>query len=180
MAGLLHSRKMTLEDAAGLYDAAGDCIRMDLAQLEQLAIKLNVALAHVVQCLDPRGCGLADRVSICRKGGQFERLRVVGPQRRPAYLYRHVLKTGADRHLMVLRTSPLFSCAEEAELNGGHRVRELVYVLSGLVGVNWAGRSGQRRTDVLATGDSIFIDSWVPHSFYALEIDSQILAIDYA
>ena len=177
---LLQSRKMTQDSAQGLYCVAGDSVLMDLAQLAQLAARLDVSLAHVIDCLDEGGADLQRKVKICRKHGQFERLRVVGAQRQPAYLYRHVMKTSADKHLMVLRTSPLYTCADDAVLNGGHRVRELVYVLSGRVGVHWSNKMGERRTDVLTMGDSIFIDSWVPHSFYSLEADSQILAVDYA
>nr|AFM38994.1 non-heme Fe-binding protein [Pseudomonas syringae] len=177
---LLQSRKMALENIRGLYQEVGDAIHLDLGQLTGLAARLDFPLAYVIDCFDDAGSDLRHRVKICRKQGQFERLRVVGSHKQPAYLYRHVMKTTADKHLMVLRTSPLFTRAEDAPLNGGHQVREIVYVLSGRVGVNWAGKSGKRRSEVLAAGDSIFIESWVPHSFHALEADAQILAVDYA
>ncbi|MBF7142532.1 MULTISPECIES: hypothetical protein [Pseudomonas] len=47
------------------------------------------------------------------------------------------------------------------------------------VSVRWSSKGAQRQ-DVLNEGDSIYIDSWVPHSFYSLTPDSQILAIDYS
>lgn len=179
LALLLQSRKMTLENAQEFYHDAGGTVRIGLEQLTRLAKMLDVPLAHAVHELDGEGDDLRDKVKICRRKAQFERLRLVGVQGQPAYLYRHVMKTMADKHLMVLRTSPLFTRVDDASLNGGHRVKEFVYVLSGVVGVLWSSREGHRRSDVLSIGDSIFIDSWVPHSFYAVQADSQILAVDY-
>lgn len=120
---------------------------------------------------------LKDKVKICRVGTQFERVKFLDSE--PSYHYRHVMKTTADKNLMVLRTSPMFTSPEQATLNGGHLVKEIVYVLNGVIGVLWSNKQGDWRNDVLSVGDSIYIDSWVPHSFYSLEVGSQILAIDY-
>lgn len=178
LVNLLQSRKMKLEQLQGLYEDHGDYVRADLLQLSEAASILDVSLAHVLKHFGTDTVDLKDKVKICRKTDQFERLKMVDSQ--PAYLYRHVMKTTADKHLMVLRTSPMFSSAEHANLNSGHLVRELVYVLSGTVGVLWKSKTGIQRQNVLREGDSIYIDSWVPHSFYSLAPDSQILAVDYA
>ncbi|MCO7516003.1 cupin domain-containing protein [Pseudomonas guariconensis] len=116
-------------------------------------------------------------MKICSGQIRFDRLKRVEGE--PAYFYRHVMKTSADKNLMVLRTSPLFTSPDKAPVNKGHQAKEFVYVLSGAVGVLWCNKVGERREDVLAVGDSIFIDAWVPHAFYALESGSQILAVDY-
>ena len=178
MVNLLQSRNMTLENIEGLYEKDGEFICTNLLQLSEIASALNVSLAHVLKNLEKIPEDISDKVKICRRGSQFERLKLIDSE--PAYIYRHVMKTSADQHLMVLRTSPMFSSPDKSRLNNGHFVKELVYVLSGAVGVLWKSKTGFQRQDVLTAGDSIYIDSWVPHSFYSLEADSQILAVDYA
>ncbi len=51
--------------------------------------------------------------------------------------------------------------------------------LKGEVGVLWLSEQRERRRDSLKQGDSIYIDSWVPHAFYSIVKDSHIFAIDY-
>lgn len=173
----LRSRHRTLADLDWSYEDCGESIRADLSQLSQVAVTLEVPLSYLLRQFGADHIDLVDKVKICRRAGQFERLKMVGAQ--PAYIYRHVMKTTADQHLMVLRTSPMYGASDLATLNSGHRVKEIVYILSGCVGVRWSSK-GVQRQDVLNEGDSIYIDSWVPHSFYSLTPDSQILAIDYS
>jgi len=177
MGALLDSRKMNFNEIEGLYVDEGDFIRSNLLQLSQAATLLDVSLGYIIKQIGDYPSDIKDRVKICRAGTQFERLKVVNSE--PTYLYRHVMKTSADKNLMVLRTSPMFTSSEQATLNEGHLVKEIVYILSGVVGVLWRNGTGERRNEILSAGDSIYIDSWVSHSFYSLEADSQILAVDY-
>lgn len=121
--------------------------------------------------------GFSEAVSISRKGGGFERQKIVDGE--ITYHYRHALKTHLDPGLLVLRTTPHFRNAESCTLNGGHKAKEFVYVLLGSVGMVWATPLGVIRIKELNFGDSVYIDSWVPHAFYSIEDESEIVAIDY-
>lgn len=177
LARLLSTRKMSFDDARLHDDEVEGGARMTLAQLTALAAALQMPIAHVIEQIESSADDLVHGVKISGRQTRFDRLKCVAGE--PAYFYRHVMKTSADKHLMVLRTTPLFTSADQATLNGGHQAREFVYVLSGAVGVLWRSPSGVRREDVLRMGDSIFIESWVAHAFYAKEAGSQILAVDY-
>lgn len=178
LVNLVQSRRMTLEQLHGLYSDRGDYVYADFFQLEKTASILAVSLSHVLREFGADIADLQDKVKVCRNADQFERLKMIGCQ--AAYHYRHVMKTTADKNLMVLRTSPMFDSVNQGQLNSGHSAKELVYVLSDTVGVRWKSEAGVQRQNILSAGDSIYVDSWVPHSFYSLAPDSQILAIDYA
>ncbi|MCH5048974.1 hypothetical protein I1A36_01030, partial [Pectobacterium aquaticum] len=89
-----------------------------------------------------------------------------------------VLKTCIDPDLLVLRTTPL-STRENVVVNSGHLVREIVYVLNGKVGFIWKNLQGNIRVQEMNEGDSVYIQSFVPHAFYSITPGSEVLAVDY-
>ncbi len=174
---LLARRKMTITDIEHLVGVSDD--RVEIKNFEQLfALSQHTSLsASEYITAHYRENSAQDRlVTITRKDSLYSRIK--GDSFRGGYHYRHVLTTPLDPNLLVLRTIPL-STQHQAQPNAGHQVKEVVYVLSGKVGIMWQNSAGNRRYSDLESGDSVYIDSWVPHAFYAIEPESQILAVDY-
>ncbi|WP_140383442.1 cupin domain-containing protein, partial [Acinetobacter pittii] len=119
---------------------------------------------------------LPSLVTISRKDTLYSRIKI---EPNSSYHYRHVMITNQDPNLLVLRTTPLNSSFNESNPNKGHEVKEIVYILSGVVGITWSSKNQEIRTQVLEQGDSVFIAPWIPHSFCSLTPDAEILAMDY-
>lgn len=179
LTSLLSTRKIPISSLEWLpqYKGSSKQVCLTFTHLQLVAEHLCMPIDYVLSRTEFVTDEFSRVVQVSRSVGQFERVKMQGAI--PLYHYRHVLKTSSDPHLMVLRTSPGIIDPEHVRLNGGHRVKEFVYVLKGKVEVAWANKEGQQRRDQLEVGDSIYIDSWVPHAFYALIPESQILAVDY-
>ncbi|MCG3462611.1 cupin domain-containing protein [Xenorhabdus bovienii] len=148
----------------------------DFDQLFALSQHTSLSASEYIAAHHRENAAQNELVTITRKDRLYTRIK--GDALRGGYHYRHVLTTTLDPDLLVLRTTPL-STRHQARPNTGHQVKEIVYVLSGRVGIVWQNTGGNERHSNLGSGDSVYIDSWVPHAFYAIEPESQILAVDY-
>ncbi|MEX0447069.1 cupin domain-containing protein [Xenorhabdus sp. SGI246] len=174
---LLARRKMVLADIGHLVCVRDDSIEIEnFEQLFALSQHTSLLASEYIAAYHRENTVQNELVTITRKDSLYTRIK--GDLLRGGYYYRHVLTTPLDPNLLVLRTTPL-STRHQARPNAGHHVKEVVYILSGKVGIIWQNTSGIIRHSNLGTGDSIYIDSWVPHAFYAIEPESQILAVDY-
>ncbi|MFM2666674.1 cupin domain-containing protein [Vibrio mediterranei] len=174
---LLATRKMILSDIQNLVDINGNEVNIkDFNQLFTLCDVTSLPEKDFISAHNKYTKKNGIGVTISRKDSLYSRIK--GDNEHGGYHYRHVLTTPYDHDLLVLRTSPL-SSKNQATPNKGHRVKEMVYVLNGKVGMVWLNNEGTRRYSEMSSGDSVFIESWVPHAFYTLEPNSQILAVDY-
>ncbi|KER04605.1 cupin domain-containing protein [Photorhabdus temperata] len=175
---LLNNYKKSLDDIPFLnFTLKGEIFFNDFNSVKAFASSVSLPVQDILSLLDNYPYDLEAGVKISRGGTQFERIKT--SEAGDLYHYRHVMKTLADPELMVLKTTPLCNDLYKMKLNTGHKVKEVVYVLQGEVGVLWLSKQRERRRDSLKQGDSIYIDSWVPHAFYSIVKDSHILAIDY-
>ncbi|QQG27792.1 hypothetical protein JFY74_17230 [Pectobacterium carotovorum] len=177
MEKILSTRKMIVSDISTHVQYVGDCIEINnltsfLAICKLTCISPNEFLSSSI---DQNFSKIAP-VLISRREHSYERVK--GDASKGGYHYRHVLKTSVDPDLLVLRTTPL-STSENVTVNSGHLVRELVYVLNGKVGFIWKNLQGDIRKQEMNEGDSVYIQSFVPHAFYSIILNSEILAVDY-
>ncbi|BET95593.1 cupin domain-containing protein [Xenorhabdus taiwanensis] len=174
---LLARRKMVLTDIDHLVYVSDDSVEIkNFDQLFALSRHTSLSASEYIAAYNRENTAQNELVTITRKDNLYTRIK--GDLLHGGYHYRHVLTTSLDPNLLVLRTTPL-STRHQARPNTGHQVKEIVYVLSGTVGIIWQNAAGNNRHANLESGDSIYIDSWVPHAFYAIEPESQILAVDY-
>ncbi|MFH4399005.1 cupin domain-containing protein [Vibrio diabolicus] len=174
---LLATRKMVLSDIHSLVNIIGSEVYIEgFEQLFTLCKSTSLPETVFISAHHDHTKKNGGGVTIARKDSLYSRIK--GDNENGGYHYRHVLTTAYDHDLLVLRTSPL-SSKKQAIPNKGHRVKEVVYVLRGKVGMVWLNTEGKRRYCELSFGDSVFIESWVPHAFCTLEPNSQILAVDY-
>lgn len=174
---ILASKKMILADISKYISIDDKKIVVEkFADLLMLSQDTNIPLhifftAHVSAISSQPSL-----VFIARKDTLYSRIKI---EANSSYHYRHVMILNQDPNLLVLRTTPLNSSFNESSPNKGHEVKEIVYVLSGVVGITWSSKNKEIRTQVLEQGDSVFIEPWIPHSFCSLSQDSEILAMDY-
>jgi len=174
---LAASRKMSVEEViSAVSTRRGDYVEIEsTSELQKLADILIMPMSEVLRgvCTD-----LTDGVKILRRDEGFCKVSNRGGNE--YYTYQHLATSNSAPELMALKVALHCGCLENIVLNEGHSSREVVYILEGVVRVDW-GSSAEagRRTEVLNKGDSIYLSPNVPHSFIALEEASEILAFNY-
>ncbi len=178
IASILASRKMTLEQLAGIADVHDDnVVFLSFQVLRDFSDHIAVPLSEFYQ--EAPNCDLDNGVKIARRNETFSRDEIRDGVH--YYTYHHLVTTKADPKLMALRLDLHSNENQPLRLNTGHGSREVVYVTRGTVRVQWLDNEQQLNEEILNEGDSIFVTPFVPHSFtnHSTQEKSEIIAINY-
>lgn len=175
--GLLASRKLTLDKIKELAEVSDDKVVFDsFHKLNSLAKDIALPVGAFFDGVSP---DLDDGVKIGRK---CEKPDAQDFRKGHLYYSHHYLASSAEEpSLMALRVKVHCSEEQNVELHKGHVCKELIYVSKGKIQVQWMGKDGKQREDVLNEGDSIFVSAYTPHSYTAIGSDepSEIIAVNY-
>lgn len=169
---LCNGRKMLLSDL-GINDDSTKKVEIDSDnQLSEIAKKLNVTVKDLFE-------NQATDKGIYKLEADNGYKRVSKRKGKDYYTYEHLVTVDHESNLMPLKVTLHCKNDEDVQLNPGHGSKEMVYILKGQVQVDWVDEHEKERTDNLNIGDSIYITPNTPHSFMALEDDSELLAFNY-
>lgn len=178
ISSILSSRKMTLEQLAGIAEIHYDNVIFPSSQVlrdfsDHIAVPLSVFYQEE-PCSD-----LEHGVKIARYNKTYSRDEIRDGVH--YYTYHHLVTTKEDPGLMALRVDVHSNETQPLRLNSGHGSCEVVYVTRGTVRVQWLDDMQQFHEEILYEGDSIFITPFVPHSFinHLAQEKSEIIAINY-
>ncbi|PJD91619.1 MAG: hypothetical protein CK424_06220 [Legionella sp.] len=169
---LVASRKMLPDQIIRDYEVKnGDVIFKNFTELKHLSDKLAVPVKDFFVEND-----LDDGIKISRKNDSFHRVSEKGGVK--YYTYNHLATTKTEPNLMALRVDLHCKDIDKITLNDGHDSKELVYVTKGKVRMDWKTDNGVRNVE-LNVGDSAYVSPNVPHSFMAMEDNSELIAVNY-
>jgi len=171
------SRKMNVEEVLKSVNfKCGEYIEFkSTGKLVRLA---NVLVMPISELVRDVSTDLTEGVKILRNNEGFCKVSNRGGNE--YYTYKHLATSNSAPELMALKVVLHCESSENIVLNEGRSSKEVVYVLKGVVRVDWGnGLGAERRTEVLNEGDSIYLSPGVPHSFMGLELNSEILAFNY-
>lgn len=170
---LIASRKMSPEAVLLDYDVQNNKVRFkDFDQLSSLADKLVIPVKDFFEDDD-----LNHGVKIGRKNGAFS--RAIEKNGTKYYTYNHLATTKTEPNLMSLRVELHCKDPDKIALNFGHGSKEIVYVTKGKVRMDWKAKDGNQHNEELNVGDSAYVSPYIPHSFIALEDNSELIAVNY-
>jgi uncharacterized RmlC-like cupin family protein len=97
----------------------------------------------------------------------------------PYYTFQHLATTNAAPELMALKLTLHCNREQGIVLNEGHEAKEMVYVLTGDVRLDWIDQMGKRRSARVNQGGSFYVDAGVPHSFSSVGETAEVISINY-
>lgn len=168
---LCDGRKMLLSDL-GLDDSKQEIEIKNDDQLNEISKKLNVTVRDLFEKKEEE-----KGIHKLESGDGYK--RVSQRKGKDYYTYEHLITVDHESNLMPLKVTLHCKNDEDVQLNPGHNSKEMVYILKGKVQVDWIDENEQNCTDNLNVGDSIYITPNTPHSFMALEDNSELLAFNY-
>lgn len=173
---LIHNRKKTFEEVTkGLKKDEKFTYVNSIDDVKSLAGSLNVKVSQLFN--DSNENDLNDGVKIQYNNEGYRRIS----QRngKEYYTYQHLVTTNTEPNLMPLRVSLHCKEDENLSLNEGHDSKEMIYVTKGKIKMDWKSEGEKLLSQELNIGDSVYINPGVPHSFMALEEESELIAFNY-
>lgn len=169
---LIESRKMSSDEVMSKYETINNkVIFKNFEELKKLSDKLAVPIKDFFIDND-----LDEGIKIGRKVNSFS--RTVERQGAKYYTYNHLATTKTEPNLMALRVDLHCKDVDKVTLNNGHNSKEIVYITKGKVRIDWKTENGSHFSE-LNIGDSVYVSPNIPHSFLALEDNSELIAINY-
>ena len=169
---LIESRKMSSDEIIKSYESIGSKIVFkSFEELKNLSDKLAVPIKDFFIDND-----LEEGIKIGRRAEGFS--RTIEREGVKYYTYNHLATTKTEPNLMALRVDLHCKDIDKVTLNKGHSSKEIVYITKGKVRMDWKTENGNHYTE-LNVGDSAYVSPNIPHSFLALEDNSELIAINY-
>jgi transcriptional regulator with XRE-family HTH domain len=164
---LAERAKLTLQQVANVEESD---ILPSLAPLIKIARALGVRLGTFLDDNDVLG------PVVCRKDVREESINFsnnsAGARKNMEYFSLAGHKSGRNMEPFIINVQP---CQEKDFILSSHEGEEFIYVLDGIVEINYG-----KETYLLEQGDSIYYDSIVPHHVHAAEnAGAKILAVVY-
>ena len=169
---LIESRKMSSDEVMKHYEIVGNkVVFKNFEEIKNLSDKLAVPIKDFFTDND-----LEEGIKIGRRADGFS--RTVERKGVKYYTYNHLATTKTEPNLMALRVDLHCKDIDKAVLNNGHSLKEIVYITKGKVRMDWKTENGDHYAE-LNVGDSAYVSPSIPHSFLALEDNSELIAINY-
>ncbi|SET49445.1 Cupin domain-containing protein [Salinibacillus kushneri] len=172
---LCANRKKTFDEIVNNLDVQGNEVYVDsFDEVKKIAHSLNVQVSDLFNNSEESDLNEGVKIQYNNQGYK----RTSKRDGKDYYTYQHLVTTNTEPYLMPLKVTLYCNDEDDIRLNEGHDTKEVIYVTKGKIRMDWSSKDKIYRQE-LNVGDSVYIKPGTPHSFMAIEEDSELLAFNY-